>query len=154
MTSDKQKKINPLIHSGLFDSICHSRKGLIDHIYEYFGFARMGFDENKLPPINDEEDLGERLYSEKDVLGAILSIKLSDIYQKNNYRTLLVIDDSRYELDHLLSVTDGNRDYMIEISRPQKIEKNYFIAVKGDFKKKRVFPIDIIILGRKVLKHE
>lgn len=154
LTSDKQKRINPLIHSGLFDSICHSRKGLIDHIYEYFGFARMGFDENKLPPINDEEDLGERLYSEKDVLGAILSIKLSDIYQKNNYRTLLVIDDSRYELDHLLSVTDGNRDYMIEISRPQKIEKNYFIAVKGDFKKKRVFPIDIIILGRKVLKHE
>ena len=154
LTSDKQKKINPLIQAGIFDSICPSRKGLTNHIYEYFGFARMGFDENKLPPINDEEDLGERLYLEKDVIGAILSVKLSSIYQKNNYKTLLVIDDSRYELDHLLSVTDGNRDYMVEISKPLKIEKNYFIAVKGDFKKKRVFPIDIIVLGRKVLKHE
>ena len=153
-TQESQKSLKMLIQAGAFDTICRSRIGLTNHIYEYFGFARMGFDERKLPKINDSEDLGERLYLEKNALGAILSLKLSSVEKKPNFQTLLITDDSRYELDHLINVTDGNRDYMVEIDQKLNLQKNGFILINGDFKKKRVFPKKFIYLGRKVNKYE
>lgn len=154
MNADKQKTIRNLINAGGLDELAKSRAGLIDGIYEYYGFARMGFDEKKLPSIEEDEDVGERLYLEKATLGAIFSMKLTSIAYKQGYKTLLVIDDSRFELDHLISATDGHRDYMLEINKKIKLSKNDFFLASADFKKKRVFPYDIIYIGRKVNKYE
>ncbi len=146
--------LKSLISGGAFDKLCPSRKGMIDKLDYYIQFARMGFEESKLPSLVVNEDLGERLYLEKNSLGAIFSTKLSDIVSKDGFTTTLVTDDSRYELDHLLDVTDGHRDYKVETDGKMKINKNEFLLIDADFKFKRIYPRQIINAGRKIINYE
>lgn len=139
-----------LINAGAFDTLCINRSALRNHLDEFLGFARMGFDEKKLPDITkDDEDLGERLYLEKTALGIILSSKLSSIASRDNYKTLLVTDDSYEEMDHVIIACDEDRDYRLELNSNPNIAKNSFILVKADFTRKWLKPTEVIDLKGK-----
>jgi DNA polymerase-3 subunit alpha len=150
----EEKTIGSLIDAGAFDSLSKARKAMKDHLDEYLGFARMGFAPEKIPVLSAEgEDLGERLYLEKNALGAILSVRLSSLAYVEGYRTLFVSDDSRFEMDHLLLCSSEDQEFQIEVSGKTPVEKNTFVAVQGDFRKKRVRPTGFRVLGKKQL-HE
>ncbi|MFA6861954.1 MAG: DNA polymerase III subunit alpha [Bacilli bacterium] len=148
-----EKTVEALISSGAFDSFMANREAMRSNLNEWLGFARMGFEEKKLPDISStSEDIGKQLFLEKSALGVILSIKLTSIYAKPPYKTMIVSDDSREELEHVVMAIDENKEYRLELSSNPSIEKNSFVLVKADFKRKWVKPLDIINMKVKVKK--
>ena len=116
---------------------------------DYLSFARMGFPERQVPSVKREEDVGKRLYLEKQTLGVILSQSLKTIARKAGYRTLLVLDDAKMVSDHAFLGTDGRKEYMVH-TEEEGIQNNDFVLVKADFAKKNIYHCHLINLkGRK-----
>ncbi|MFA6829195.1 MAG: DNA polymerase III subunit alpha [Bacilli bacterium] len=145
------KTITAMIECGVFDSLSKGRKALKDNLSTYLGFAKMGFEESTLLPLDlNDEDLGERLNYEKASLGIILSTRMSKIEFKPGYKTLIVSDESSYDMNQTIKAVSENQEYVIQLDPKEKPEKNSFILVKAEFRKKgRTYPIDVILLGKR-----
>ena len=149
ITLEQEKSLLRLIDAGAFDSLSRSRTKMKEKLSDYLAFARLSFPENQVPSLVGEEDVGKRLYLEKQSLGVILSTSLKDIVKRKGYKTLLVLDDSRLENDHYLLATDGRKDYTIHTA-VRDIHNNDFVLVQGDFTRKVLYQCDLInTKGRK-----
>lgn len=149
ITLEQEKSLLRLIDAGAFDSLSRSRTKMKEKLSDYLAFARLSFPESQVPSLVGEEDVGKRLYLEKQTLGVILSKSLKDIVKRKGYKTLLVLDDSRLENDHYLIATDGRKDYTIHTAI-RDIHNNDFVLVQGDFTKKVLYHCELInTKGRK-----
>ena len=149
ITLDQEKTIKRMIDGGAFDCLSKSRSGMKAMLSDYLSFARMGFPERQVPSVKREEDVGKRLYLEKQTLGVILSQSLKTIARKAGYRTLLVLDDAKMVSDHAFLGTDGRKEYMVH-TEEEGIQNNDFVLVKADFAKKNIYHCHLINLkGRK-----
>lgn len=156
MEKNDSRSLLGLIDSGCLDSICMYRKGMEENLSTYLEFARMKFDENKIPPVvGVEENFGERLILEKAKNGLILSKKISSLLSKKDYMTLIVSDISRYETEHLLVCENESQTFTIQVNGKRPDVKKYdFVLVKADFNfKGRIYADDLIVGGKKVLKY-
>lgn len=154
ISNNEIKSMNSMIEAGVFDSLFFGRNSLKDNLEMYISFIQNGFDEQSIPSLNiNDEDLGERLNQEKYSLGIILSTRLSNLFSKPGYKTLLISDDSSLELNHVIVTTSENKEYKINISKNLEFQKNQFILVKADFTKKGyINPIDIININKRKVK--
>ncbi len=154
ISNGDKKSINSMIEAGVFDSLYIGRESLKTNLEMYISFIQNGFDEDSIPPFNlDDEDLGERLNQEKYSLGIILSTRLSNIYAKPGYKTLIISDDSGIELNHTIIASSENKEYKINITKNDSYQKNDFILVKADFTKKGfINPLDIINIKKRKVK--
>ena len=123
---DDKVSFIPLIDSGALDDLCEAREYLRENIKEIKDFIKMGFKEEQLPDMKDEEDVGNRLYLEKRALGVIISKKLSHIFSKENCKTMIITEITN---NGLIKVIDGRKEHTI-YTNYQNLQKNDFIAVR------------------------
>lgn len=143
----EERTIDKMIDAGAFDSLSKAREKMKDLFQDYLAFARMSFPEEQVPPLVGEEDLGKRLYLEKQSLGMVLSRSLKSVLSMEGYKTMLVTDDGNVERDHVFTATDGRKDYKI-YTLVEGIENNDFLLIQGDFKKTGVL-FDMKIVNKK-----
>lgn len=149
ITLDQEKTIARLIDAGAFDSLSASRSRMKDLLSDYLAFARLGFPERQVPSLKGTEDVGRRLFLEKQALGVILSRRLKDIVRKEGFRSLLVLDNSRMAMEHIFLATDGRKEFLVHAS-DDTIQNNDFVLVQADFQKRSVYPSHFINMkGRK-----
>lgn len=123
---DDKVSFIPLIDSGALDDLCEAREYLRENIKEIKDFIKMGFKEEQLPDLKDEEDVGNRLYLEKRALGVIISKKLSHIFSKENCKTMIITEITN---NGLIKAIDGRKEHTI-YTNYQNLQKNDFIAVR------------------------
>lgn len=152
----EERSLLSLIDAGCMDEFCKSRLGMEEILKTYLEFARMDFDPDKIPPVpNKEEDYARRLVNEKAKNGLILSKKVSSLGVQKGYRTLIVSDASRYEMENIIVAEDESRTYQIHCPKTQfEIQKYDIVFVKAEFNRKgRIYADDILLGRKKVLKH-
>lgn len=148
------KPIESMIDAGVFDTFSANRSLLNEKLQDYLEFARLGFEDSQIPSLeSEEEDLGLRMLHEKSALGILLSTRLSHIATKEGYRTLLVTDTSDLDLHHTLVAENENRIFHLRLNQKVDAIKYGFLLVRGDFRRDWLTPDDVIVIGRKVIRH-
>jgi DNA polymerase III subunit alpha len=155
--NDDVRVFTDMISGGCFDCFSKSRLGMSNNLPTYMDLVHFGMEEDQAPKISDDgEDIGERMYLEKMILGRIVSCRLNQIFSKEGYQTFIVTDTSSLLMSGIIQVEDEYRKYKLKINRNSQIRKFSFILLKGFFRRKALFiePDSIILLERKVVKHD
>lgn len=149
--TDREKPIlESLIEAGAFDSLTSNRRALVNHLTDYLEFARLSFQNDNVPDFSKEkEDIGERLFLEKNSLGLILSTTLAKVVYKKGFTTMIASDTSNLEMHHsFLAETEG-KQYHINLAKKVEIPKYAFLLVEGNLTKPWLDEPEIILVGRK-----
>lgn len=143
-----------MIDAGVFDEFSKNRTVLAEKLQDYLEFARLGFEDNQVPALEaKDEDIGLRMQQEKSALGIILSTRLSRIASKEGYKAMLVTDTSDLDFHHTIVAETENKTYHLTLRNRVDAIKYGFILVNGDLSREWLTPDDVIVIGRKVIKH-
>ncbi len=130
LDASSERSVGRLVDAGAFDSLSKARERMKALYRQYLDFARLSFPESEVPPLVGEEDVGRRLFLEKEALGVILSTSLRKVVQRPGWKTMLVVDDSGLSRERILKATDGRKEYLLR-APDDDYANDDFLLVRG-----------------------